>query len=360
MGIGNITAVDANTAWVSVFPTSAALATQGIYKTIDGGLTWSKQTTAAYGASSFVNFVYFWDANNGVCMGDKLGNYFEVYTTTNGGTNWTRTPFTGFAVSTGVYGYTGKFYVKGNTIWFGTDAGELMKSVNKGLNWTKITTPIADFGGGTDTTVTGEFAFKDDNTGIIIKNNIDGTGATTSSVFYRTTNGGTNWTTVSTTGFFTGTIAYAGTSMLVSGASAGTSFGSSYSLNDGTSWTAIDGIGKTSLSFLSETVGFGGGFTTTGVGGVYKFSNSLATASFKNDLFSAYPNPVTDVVTVSNKDNTSFNTVSITDINGRIVKSINANNASELQVNISELNSGIYFMNIASENATAVKKIIKN
>lgn len=362
VGVGNITAVDASTAWVSGFQaTATATALQGVYKTTSGGSIWTRQAGAAFTSGSFVNFVYFWDANNGVCMGDKLGGYYEIYTTSNGGSTWTRTPSANIQASIGLYGYTGKFTVTGNTIWFGTDAGELMRSTDKGLNWTTIATPIADFGGGTITTVAGEVAFKDDNTGVLIKNNLDATGATTSSVLYRTTNGGTTWTVVPATGFFSGAIAYAGTGLLVTGASSNSAgFGSSYSLNDGTTWTAIDGIGKTSLSFLSETVGFAGGFTTTGVGGAYKFTSNLGTAKFNENSFTAYPNPVNDVVTITNKDNATFNAISITDINGRTVKSVKADNVSELQVNVSELNSGIYFLNISSENGKAVKKFIKN
>jgi hypothetical protein len=35
-------------------------------------------------------------------------------------------------------------------------------------------------------------------------------------------------------------------------------------------------------------------------------------------------------------------------------------NAIENQINISDLNSGVYFLNITSENGSATKKIIKN
>lgn len=357
VGVANITAVDGTTAWVSGFQaTDTQTALQGVYKTSSGGSIWTRQATAAFSTGSFVNFVYFWDANNGVCMGDKLGGYYEIYTTSNGGSTWTRTPSANIQASAGLYGYTGKFTVKGNTIWFGTDAGELMRSTDKGLNWTTITTPIADF-------ISGEVAFKDNNTGVLIKNTLDGAGAITNSELYRTTNGGTTWTAVPATGFYNGAIAYAGTGILVTGASSGTTaagFGSAYSLNDGTTWINIDGIGKTSLSFLSETVGFAGGFSTAGVGGAYKFTNNLGTAKFDENSFTAYPNPVNDLVTVTNKDNANFNAISITDINGRTVKTVKADNVSELQVNVSELNSGIYFLNISSENGKAVKKFIKN
>ena len=45
----------------------------GIFKTIDGGLTWSRQDSANYdSSSSFANVVYFWDENVGFAQGDPL------------------------------------------------------------------------------------------------------------------------------------------------------------------------------------------------------------------------------------------------------------------------------------------------
>ena len=352
LGIGNITATDANTAWVSVFPTTTALATQGVYKTTNGGTTWTRQIAATFTTASFANFVHFWDANNGVCMGDKKNGYFEIYTTTNGGTNWTRTPSTNITASSTEYGYTGKFYVQGNTIWFGTDGGELMRSTDKGLNWTTIITPIADFGGGTVATSVGEFAFKDNNNGVIQQ--------TISNSFYVTTDGGTTWNTIATSDMFWGSIDYAGPNMLVSGGSSTGNFGSSYSLNNGTTWTAIDALSHPNVEFLNATVGFGGGFTSTGAGGIFKFNNTLKNSDFISNKFSMYPNPAIDLITISNDDNIIMNSISVSDINGRTVKQINVENVNSTQVNVSELSSGIYFMNIATDSGNAVKKFIKN
>lgn len=362
MAIANISAVDANTAWVAVYPnaTSTPITAQGIYKTTNGGTTWTKQTTAAFGSASFVNFVHFWDANNGVCMGDKQGGYWEVYTTTNGGTNWTRTNALGFSASTGDYGYTGKFYVKGNTIWFGTDNGELMRSVNKGLNWTKITTPITDFGGGTDTTSIAEFAFANDSNGFILKETYSGT-TYTGLVLYKTTNGGSAWTTVTPgTGIFHGSIDFAGTGMLVTGGSTTGNFGSSYSLDNGLTWTNIDALSHTCLKFFSDSVGFGGGFATATTGGAFKFNNTLSNTNFDQNRFVSYPNPAKDFITVSNSDNVLLTDVNITDLNGRTVKTLKVENLSEVEINISDLNSGIYLMNITSDEGKSVKKFIKN
>ncbi len=357
LGIGNIAAVSATTAYISVFPTGSAITNQGIYRTTDSGTTWARQTTAAFTTgTSFTNFVHFWDANNGVCMGDPAGGYFEIYTTTNGGTNWTRVPSANIPAITsgGEYGYTGKYYVKGNTVWFGTDTGRLFKSTNKGLNWTVIQSPITDFGGLTDTNSAGEFAFADDNIGVL-QNTVTGD-------FYQTTDGGANWIPVAPNGtMFIGAIDYAGPGLLVSGGSTTGNFGSSYSVDNGSNWTAIDALSHTCLRFASPTLGYSGGFATSAtVGGIYKWVNASAgvddiASSQANS--SIYPNPVksTFQVKLSEDFNAIQTSLIITDLSGKKVKEFSVADS----YNISELPKGIYLLSITDGKKSENKKIVK-
>lgn len=76
--------------------------------------------------------------------------------------------------------------------------------------------------------------------------------------------------------------------------------------------------------------------------------------------FSAYPNPATSSVTISNNDNITLTDVVINDINGRTVKTMKVNNLSEVQLDVNELSAGVYFMNITTDEGVAVKKFIKN
>jgi hypothetical protein len=76
--------------------------------------------------------------------------------------------------------------------------------------------------------------------------------------------------------------------------------------------------------------------------------------------FSVFPNPSSDIVNLTNSANVLMNSVNITDINGRTVKSMNLNGVSNAQINISDLASGMYMMNISSDQGTATKKIIKS
>jgi photosystem II stability/assembly factor-like uncharacterized protein len=364
LGIGNISATSATTAYISAFPVTAGTATQGVYKTTKSGNTWSKITGAAFGANSFVNLVHFFDATNGVVMGDPVNGKFEVYKTSNG-IGWSAvtaanlpTPLNGSE-----FGYTNKFTTKGNTIWIGTDNGRLLRSTDKGATWTAITTPVADFGGATTTTSVADFTFRDDNNGIIMRQNYDATPAYVDYTLFRTTDGGATWTDITDVNqiVYHSGIAYAG-NVLYSNGSSANNFGTSFSTDDGATWNEVDVLSHTCLEFLSESVGFSGGFaSSTTAGGIYKLVPAAAsTNTFASDKFTVSPNPVTDVLRINNTSNINFTAVQVTDINGRVVKSLTVNNITSSQINVSDLNAGIYFLNITSDAGKAVKKFIKN
>ena len=85
-----------------------------------------------------------------------------------------------------------------------------------------------------------------------------------------------------------------------------------------------------------------------------------ATFDSETTIFSVSPNPANDFITVSNSENIFVNAISITDLNGRVVKQNSFSNLSNVQVNISDLSSGVYMINISSDKGSVTKKIIKN
>jgi hypothetical protein len=103
-----------------------------------------------------------------------------------------------------------------------------------------------------------------------------------------------------------------------------------------------------------------------------KFDNILANANAIENLlgssdfnleasnFSVSPNPANDFINVSNTDNILVNGISITDLNGRVVKQNTYENVSNIQVNVSDLSSGVYMMSIKSDKGSVTKKIVKN
>jgi Secretion system C-terminal sorting domain len=372
LGIGNISAVSATTAYISVFPPgTTSPATQGVYKTINSGTTWTKQAGAAFGASSFTDVVHFWDVNNGVAIGDPVGGKFEVYTTANAGVTWSPVLAANLPtpLAAGEYGYTGAFSVQGNAIWFGTDGGRLIRSTDKGLTWTAINTPVADFGGGTTKTTRGQFTFKDDNHGVILKENytVTGSGATevityASVNLYSTVDGGVTWNEITpVSGVFHSDIAYAGTGLLISCGSSTGDFGSSYSTDDGVTWSLIDGQSHTCLEFNSDAIGYSGGFATSAtVGGIHKFQNALGNQSFSNGKsISVTPNPTNGLLHLS--ANSLINEVVVFDLLGKQVYSSKYSALNEVNLDLSSVQNGAYLLKATSDNGiTETMKIIKN
>lgn len=89
-------------------------------------------------------------------------------------------------------------------------------------------------------------------------------------------------------------------------------------------------------------------------------TTGLSNTQFSATAFSAYPNPANNVVTISNSANALVSNVAITDVNGRTVKTFKVDNVSQIELNVADLNSGIYFMNITTDAGSVVKKFIKS
>ena len=86
----------------------------------------------------------------------------------------------------------------------------------------------------------------------------------------------------------------------------------------------------------------------------------LSTKDFIGSKFSVSPNPANDFINISNSENIKVSNIKITDLNGRVVKQNNFDNVSNINLNVSDLSSGVYMMNINTNEGSTVKKIIKN
>jgi photosystem II stability/assembly factor-like uncharacterized protein len=352
LGISSITATSPTTAWVSA--TTGATQLGGIWKTLDGGVTWTKQTTAQFSDldHSYANFVHFWDADNGIAVGDPENDEFEIYTTNDGGTTWTRVPAANIpdliiidvnpdplvTVLESEYCYENLYEVSGNTIWFGTDRGRIFKSNDKGLTWTAHQSPSIDF-------ALDRFAFSDADKGLLI---------TYDPVkLYNTIDGGATWNEVIKTGMLYNTdIAYIpGTSIVVSTSSANP-IGSSYSTDDGVTWTIIDGIAHGTLAFLNSSFGFSGGFNTNATtGGIFKFTGiPLKAPSFDvKTQITAYPNPNNGILYL-NSENSLIKEASIFDLLGRQVYNPKFSALNNVTLDLHSLQTGTYILKVSSDS----------
>ena len=267
---GMICAIDENTAFVPLYRSSGALP-QGIYATHDGGATWAQQTTASFSnAASFPNVVHFFDANNGFCQGDPINGDFELYTTTDGGTNWTLVPGANIPDPvSGEWGVVGYYSAVGDNIWFGTNKGRVYRSADKGLTWDVSATTLAN------TYVDIEFA--DAMHGIAMDKGASSVGAMS-----ETFDGGVTWATISVTGtVLTNDYAYVpGTpnTWVSTGAATGLT-GIAYSYDGGHTWAYFPDTETTQFlatDWVDNMTGWCGAFNESNtVGGMFKFNGLL-------------------------------------------------------------------------------------
>jgi PKD repeat protein len=367
-GIANLFPFNDTVCIAAMYPSTAANGGV-IVKTIDGGLTWSILPNSPSYSTSWLNLVYFFNQNEGLCMGDPTsttaGSKYLIYTTSDGGNTWTQTPNANIpgctASETGIVNLCDG---AGGSFWFGTTKGRVYKTTDKGLTWTVTVTGL-----GTSAAVTPRF--KDANVGFAIGDNY-----TTAAYIgiKKTIDGGATWTALTPSGFYVkspnldyvpGT-----TSMWVDG-SAGPSHGSAYSLDDCATFLDIDTgatdiatsalVQYTYVSFYDDQTGWAGGFNVSSTdGGIYKWDSSILTSIPKTnteitDEIRVYPNPTQDMINIefSVVPNKKV-VVNLYNILGENVLSKEiTSNTNVAQLNLAGNKSGIYLLTI--DNGT--KKI---
>lgn len=86
---------------------------------------------------------------------------------------------------------------------------------------------------------------------------------------------------------------------------------------------------------------------------------SINDASLSNSIV-IYPNPTSGEVALLNTSNAIIQSINITDVNGRLIQSLNVfENQQQIVFTLQDYATGIYFVNIATEQANVIKRIVK-
>jgi photosystem II stability/assembly factor-like uncharacterized protein len=363
---GSITAIDSMTAWVAMqdesFHTSG-----GIFKTTDGGTIWTKQSTAFAKPGGKPVFIYFFDADSGVLVGESDPNLLEIYTTTNGGTQWDSVPRAnippkqvGEELREGF-----EFSVYHKTFWFCTSgpAGRIFKSTDRGHNWT-----VASAGTGFDRVHS--IAFQDDSIGLACA--FKGSKST----IIRTTNGGNTWFPVATP--VTPTphiICYVpgtpGSYVVVGHFADNNNTGTAITLNGGSSWKTVDNISYGLLAFATNDIGWAVGGTSFSNINIYRWSGpALVTPDEVSSLAvpagisleQNYPNPFNSSTKISYQVPVAENvSLTVYDILGKevssIVKEKKPAGSYEVEFEAKGLPGGLYFYKLQAGTNAEIKKM---
>ncbi|WP_405378391.1 T9SS type A sorting domain-containing protein [Nonlabens sp. Asnod3-A02] len=348
LGISDVSGVDGTTAFVAAHPRQAGQQ-GGIWKTIDAGMTWTQQTGAAFNsATSFPNVVHYFDANNGLAIGDPANGYWEIYSSNDGGATYTRIPSSSLpSPLSNETGFLAQFAYSGNSIWFTTSAGRIVHSADRGVSWSVYQSPLSNFGG---TAISGDISFATATRGVIQDN---------SGNLYRSIDAGANWTTIVLSGTgapYGGAITYIpNTTSMVSTGGEVSFAGSSYSRDDGVTWINIDTDQHVDNVFFNTTVGYSGSFSNATTGqGVFKYIGNVLSENSLEDRFDLIlvHNTVQEQLEITTDQN--ILSTDIYDLHGRLITT-----STSAIINTNQLKSGIYLAQITTDLGKRTSKFIK-
>jgi len=312
-----------------------------IYYTTDNGTTWNSvaggpQTTVVRGFISLSGNIFAYTSNSG------------IYKSADGGLNWS-------AANSGLSNL--------NVIWMETIntkiiavtiGGGVFISVDNGTTWVQSNTGIA----GGD--LNAELIWR---MGTTLYYTAQGGGS------YSSVNEGSNWTSwtkPAVMGLGVKEIYRNGSNLYMRSRhfSGGLKDSIYLSSNEGISWSNItENLSATDLNASGITEFNGNAFIAYNIvspgQGIYR---RLTTVGIKDNIlsnsFMMYPNPFNDRIILSNLSNKIIKHISIYDTQGKLVLS---DNGSIGIINTSELNNGLYIIElIFSDNSTVHRKLVKS
>lgn len=350
----DIHAVDSLTAFITTQDLNNGKG-RGIFKTTDGGLTWTEKIHHVAGGV----WLRFFDAQNGIAI-----NREAVLTTVDGGETWqTASNIPGFKSGefTLITSGLNSCAVKDNYLWFGTSGGRICRTRDRGKTWA-----FFDSGEGTAATIY-SVAFRDTLNGMATSF-LNGAYS-----LLTTQDGGKTWQKLPANGNaarITNLAYVPGTDATFIGGSANDQIinirVSSYTTDFGKTWKKINnGINFGAFDFHSPNAGW---CTTAIVGAatqpaVYKWNGAgLVGAEDLNESLSGiglYPNPFVDQLRLQNLPEGVDWQIDLLDQLGRTVKSGTSGKNTETVFSVGEMPAGLYFLRLSGEGRVLTGRVVR-
>ncbi|NLJ82541.1 MAG: T9SS type A sorting domain-containing protein [Bacteroidales bacterium] len=327
-----------------------------IFKTTDGGENWELQNTGIY--NNNIIGVYFSSADSGFAMG-TLGEFIQ---TTDGGTTWNlmQTNISDAKI------YDVQFVNKDIMFAVGAELsskGLILKSNDGGRNWEKATLPIKKdaviqsiASSNADTAYAVGFYWNND-TGLILKTN----------------DGGSTWIEIknrpvgiyNSVHFFNSTIGYIvgydvenDKAIIIATKNGGESWDVQQTSEEDGEYYDVFAIDE-QIAYTVGRHGFGGQArvilkTTNGGNDPSQIIESNI------DNIYVYPNPFNDYISVYNPLFYSIQELVIFDVFGKRIQILSAINQTQVNIHLTHLNKGLYFVKIQTDKGISIHKLIKN
>lgn len=250
----DIQAFDARTAVVMGAGPGAA---SRIYRTEDGGATWTLVTTNAV-AEGFWDAMAFWDKDNGILFGDPVKGSFQVYTTGDGGRSWQEVAAKGIEAmpNEGAFAASGTCLTVAGTgdAWIatgGSASSRVFHSLDRGKTWRVSSTPIP---AGAAARGVFSVAFLNQKEGFAAGGDYKETRMTGTNGAY-TLDGGASWTPVQVApaGYLSVVVPVPGAPRALVAAGLA---GSGYSQDAGRTWKELDTTPMNTVGFAGPAQGW--------------------------------------------------------------------------------------------------------
>ena len=364
--------ISAQTAWASGLDLDYV---SYVLRTDDGGATWTRQLENGFAdAASYVNFVHFWDSQNGVAVGDPTESdtdpipFYEIYTTSDGGLNWERVPSGNIPPPiSNEFGSAAIYQIRGDYVWFGTiDAvsytgKRLFRSKDRGHTWEVLSAADDQIN---------IFSFADTLHGLGAKRI-----SPTSAKLIYTKDAGDTWTDLplyQTPESATSYVLIPGSNYILTTRRANNLVGPFRTLLSkdlGQSWIEL-GISENAatLKFSSPTVGYAGEWQPADhATRMYKYTGSPLVGLFSglelNARVTLGPNPASDFLNVQLDvaEPVEF-MLMLHDTQGRLIdqKSLEKTVQGNAQFDLSNVPTGIYTLTVSTEKGHLTRTISKH